>query len=330
MEKLSDANKKLMENEILLFANKKFHKDANKEYYLKYYEKNKKFVDFLSDFYDLENKKILDYGCGTGFIADLFSKKSNFVSGCDFSKNQLKKAREFTSSQIHYFQDDFFDSKLQKSNYDFIFCRGLSVLVKMDLDDDAVSYVNSIIDSLNDDGIAYFVFMGNLSGKKDNDEFGFRNPTMKQLVTFFNKVGFVSMINFCGYQAIVLTRNKNLAQYYNKKMEKSVIKLLNNLTVKEIGEYIACQLWLLANSTRRNIKKFKRVDKFIDYEFLEKLEIGVCTKNNENIDCSDYNGNVFFIDGDHDALFIQSNENIFFRYKPIRHKLWKLKRRFFK
>ncbi|MEK0360569.1 MAG: hypothetical protein QQN53_07355 [Nitrosopumilus sp.] len=29
---------------------------------------------------DLENKKILDYGCGTGFMADLFSKKSNFVS----------------------------------------------------------------------------------------------------------------------------------------------------------------------------------------------------------------------------------------------------------
>ena len=329
MKKLSDTNKKLRENEILAFKNEDIK--GAKQYYSDLHEKNKKFVDFLSNFYNLENKKILDYGCGTGFITDLFSKKSNFVLGCDISKGQLEKAREFTSSQSHYFQDDFFDSKLEKSKYDFIFCRDLSVLVKMELDNDAVSYVNSIIDSLNDDGVAYFVFMGNLSGIKDSDKLSFRNPTMKQLVTFFNKVGFVSMINFCGYQAIVLTRNKNLAEHYNKKMERSVIKLLNNLTVKEIGKYVACQLWLLANSTRRNVKKFKKVDEFIDEELrYHKLEIGVCKKSQENIDCSDYNGDVFFIDGDHDAYFIQSYEDEFFRFISIRRKLGRLKRRFFK
>lgn len=327
MKKLSDANKKLRENDILFFE-KENVSENDKQYYLDLHEKNKKFVDFLSNFYNLENKKVLDYGCGTGFITDLFSKKSNFVLGCDISKEQLKKAREFTSSQIHYFQDDFFDSKLQKSKYDFIFCRSLSVLVKMDLDNDAVSYVNSIIDSLNDDGVAYFVFMGNLSGIKDNDKLSLRNPTMRQLFTFFNKVGFVSMINFCGVQAIVLTRNKNLAEYYNKKMERLVIKLLNNLTVKEIGKYIVCQLWLLANSTRRNVKKFEEVDEFIDKYILEKLEIGICRKNQENIDCLDYDGDVFFADGDHDAYLIQSYEDMYFRSKSFRHKLGNIKRKF--
>ena len=328
MEKLSDANKKLRENEILLFDKKKVYEDDN-EYHLNLHEKNKKFVDFLSNFYNLENKKILDYSCGTGFMADLFSKKSNFVSGCDIAEKQLKKARELTSSQIRYFQDDFFDSKLQKSQYDFIFCRDLSVLVKMNLDDDAVSYVNSIIDSLNDDGVAYFVFMGNLSGIKDNDELSFRNPTMKQLVTLFNKVGFVSMINFCGYQAIVLTRNKNLAEFYNKKMERSVIKLLNNLTVKDIGEYVACQLWLLVNSSRKNIKKLKKIDQFIDKYLLERIEIGICKKPENNY-FSDYDGDVFFIDGDHDSHFIQSYEEEYFKSRTLRRRLGNIKRHFFK
>ena len=84
---------------------------------------------------------------------------------------------------------------------------------------------------------------------------------------------------------------------------------------------------MIANSTRRNVKKFEKVDEFIDKYLLEKLEIGICKK--ENIECSDYSGDVFFIDGDHDAYYIQSNEYMYFNIKSFRHKLGNIKRKFF-
>ena len=53
---------------------------------------NKQFIDFLVKFYNLENKKILDYCCGSGAFANLFQVHSQQVYGCDISNNFLEYA----------------------------------------------------------------------------------------------------------------------------------------------------------------------------------------------------------------------------------------------
>lgn len=69
------------------------------------------------------NKKILEIGCGYGRLLKILSKNANNVSGIDFSKSLLKKAKENLKDKKNVqilemnaknlsFKDDFFDYSL--------------------------------------------------------------------------------------------------------------------------------------------------------------------------------------------------------------------------
>lgn len=169
---------------------------------------NAPFVDFLVAFYNLKNKRILDYGCGLGTFCELFSNYSTDVSGCDISEEELKFAREKTNSSITYFQDDFFNSTLAENSYDFIFCRGLGPLVKIDYNLENNSYLKKLTSALRNEGVGYFILLGNLTGKPENRLKGFQNYRLATIYDFFKGAGYVSMINVFGYQAVIIARER--------------------------------------------------------------------------------------------------------------------------
>ena len=265
---------------------------------------NKSFVNFLVKFYGLQNKKILDYGCGTGVFSHLFSFFSSIVSGCDISKTQLDYART-KYNDISYFEDDFFHSSLKKNSYDFIFCRGLGPLQKMDYNEENVGKLDSIISALKEDGVAYFILMSNLSGIPGDRVSGFQNHSLKTIFDFFSAVGHISMINILGYQAVIVTKKLDLAQKYQQKMNQLVQGVNNYLANYDELGYLKCKLWLYVNGDFSSIqrKEFKPVDDYIERVYSKKLVKGLSKICEPNTKTDNIPSDFFLVSGDHDLYF---------------------------
>jgi len=296
---------------------------------------NKPFVDFLGDFYDLAQKRILDYGCGAGSFCELFGKHSSRVFGCDISDACLDFARENTSNTTTYFKDDFFNSNLETDSYDFIFCRDLGPLQKMDYTETNVRLVKRIIDALNDGGVGYFILMGNLSGIPGDRLAGFQNHRINVIHDFFRHAGYVSMINVFGYQALVICRSQEAATRYWRKMDTTIRHTVNCLTPMESNriEYLKCRTWSFLNQRidedlRR--EEFASVDKFIMQAIAPRLTRGLCYHS--SVESSEARqpiaGPLYLVSGDQDRFFEAYYDKELFKrsatLKDIGHHLWNL------
>ena len=232
-----------------------------------YYNKN--FVHFLSDFYNLQNKKILDYGCGTGAFTELFSIYGDTVEGCDISKETLDYAQKITNKKINYFQDDFFDSKLHENEYDFIFCKDLGPLQNIDYNNQNSSLVKKIISSLKMDGVAYFTLISKLN---DESSEKYKNYNFKTIKQFFDSVGYVSMINYFGNEALVITKTKDLAVQYNHQMFFMINNFFKNLREYDQIGYLKCKLWLYVNTNKDHNKiSFNDANQFFNKKIIKSL-----------------------------------------------------------
>lgn len=265
---------------------------------------NKPFVDFLVKQYDLHDKKILDYGCGSGTFSHLFSFFSKNVSGCDISKTQLDYAK-IKNKDGNFFEDDFFNSSLKKNYYDFIFCRGLGPLQKIDYNEKNQEKVNSIIEALSENGFAYFILMGNLSGNPGNRVTGFQNQFLKTIFDFFSGVGHVSMINVFGYQTVIITKKHDLALQFRNEISDLVCKLANNLGNFDDASYLKCKLWLYVNGDFSKIrrKELKHVDDYIENVYSKKLVKGLCKTSELKSILTNVPSPFYSVSGDHDEYF---------------------------
>lgn len=223
-------------------------------------------------FYELMNKKILDYGCGLGMFAELFSRYSSDVSGCDLSTYQLKRARILTNANISYFEDDFFNSKLNKNQFDYIFCRDLGPLQKIEYDERNAEYLKNLVNALNDDGVGYFILMHNLSGKPDKQGLsGFKNHRLETIYDFFSRAGHIAMINVFGYQAVIVTKNSKKATYYNGLMHQIVYNGLKNLLEYDEAGFLKYYFWLYINNNIEIMESLQQLANFSKAkEFAEK------------------------------------------------------------
>jgi len=292
---------------------------------------NSQFVEFLVNFYDLKEKNILDYGCGNGVFPELFSKHSQKVSGCDISSNLLRFAKKNTNNSIKYFEDDFFNSKLEDNSYDFIFCRCLGPLMKIDYSKQNTVYLKKMLSALRDDGVAYFILMGDLSGIPGDRFTGFQNQNLKTIYNFYKMPGFVSMINVLGYQAVVIAKSESTAKKYHEKMLHSVNEKMKNLREEE-GEYLKCKLWLFVNHNEDEISKksFEHVDKYLKKYLYPSLQSGICKISPSiNSDMIAYRDALYFVSGNHDTYFEKFYLEDLHRIIKLRTILRTLKRKFY-
>ena len=84
---------------------------------------------------DLEGKRILDAGCGTGEKSIVFSKNKAEVVGIDFSKNQIEKAKKLRENEkqqkIEFYVKDFEKDNLKDlKEFDIIFVMGSLPVIK--------------------------------------------------------------------------------------------------------------------------------------------------------------------------------------------------------
>lgn len=71
-----------------------------------------KSCDWIADHFNINGKKIIDFGCGPGLYASKLAQRGAFVTGIDFSENSINYARAAAKEkelEINYIVSDYLD-----------------------------------------------------------------------------------------------------------------------------------------------------------------------------------------------------------------------------
>ena len=73
-----------------------------------------------------KNLKVLDVGCGTGCITELFHRLGHECYGIDLSIYGIRRAQKLRSPKICFFKADALNLPFKEKFFDTIFCREFS------------------------------------------------------------------------------------------------------------------------------------------------------------------------------------------------------------
>lgn len=172
---------------------------------------------------DLNNKKILEIGCGIGRWAEVFKDYCSQYLGIDYSKNLIKIAKENYSFDNCYFQEmsatNIVESKLLvKPKYDIIFITGVLIY----LNDDDIKQVISEINKISDNNTVIYI-----------------RETLSKLESRLTLKDFYSEDLNEEYNAIYRTENE-LINFFDGLKDKSIIdsdEIYNDTNVREETGY---------------------------------------------------------------------------------------------
>ena len=165
---------------------------------------------------------ILDYGCGTGFIAFALKNETNNVTGMDYSDGMIdvfnEKAARFELDNIKAIKHNMNEEKLPSSTYDLIISSKTMHHIK-----DTNMFFQKSYDALKNDGILCINDLdkedGSFHSDKGNDgveHFGYKK---EDLLIIAKSIGF----KIVSYDIV-----------YNQEKNKQIYPLFNLIVKKEI------------------------------------------------------------------------------------------------
>ncbi|QKJ23229.1 class I SAM-dependent methyltransferase [Poseidonibacter lekithochrous] len=108
--------------------------------------------DLLSNLQLKDNASILDYGCGTGFIAFALKNETNNVTGMDYSSGMIEvfnnKVSEFELDNIRAIKHNMNEEELPKEEFDLIISSKTMHHIK-----DTNMFFKKSYDALKDGGV---------------------------------------------------------------------------------------------------------------------------------------------------------------------------------
>lgn len=167
--------------------------------------------DLLNNVKLKNNANILDYGCGTGFIAFALKNETNNVTGMDYSKGMIEvfnnKVSQFDCENIKAVKHNMNEDELPKNTYDLIISSKTMHHIK-----DTNMFFKKSYNALKNDGILCINDLdkedGSFHKDKENDgveHFGYEK---EELLAIAKNIGF----KILSYK-IVYNQLKN-EQYY--------------------------------------------------------------------------------------------------------------------
>lgn len=291
---------------------------------LHHFHFDKDFIDFLVGFYELKGKKILEYATGTGVHAKMFSKYSDNVSTCDFTKG-FREFAKINWTDINIFEEDFYNSNLSENEYDFLFCRSMMPLETLEFSRENEKYLRKLMKSLRPGGIAYYLLLGNSNNDISSIKH-IKNHNWIDTINFFKNVGYIAMVNGGpNGKVIVLSNEFDTSFKYHQKMFNSIM-YRDKIIIQDIlinGIEIANDImWLYMNT---GISHYDLVESNAELNNMFKKTLNIISnlvnqygipkgaleylygrssefKEYENL----YYGKLYFLDGYLDKLFENS------------------------
>ena len=116
--------------------------------------KNQWILETLNELYPNKKLKILDLGCGGGFLANALAKKHHRVTGIDISQSSLDIAKKYDQTKtVNYEKHSVLDLSCFKNEekYDVVFAMDLLEHV-----DNPAKLIHEAKQLLKDDGLFFF------------------------------------------------------------------------------------------------------------------------------------------------------------------------------
>jgi len=116
--------------------------------------KAKKAISVIKDYLqDTKQCNVLDIGCSTGIMTNVYSEHFDKIIGIDIDKEAIKYASEnFKNKNLTFIEASFNDINIEKRRFDIITCSHIYEQV-----DDAQELLDTIYKLLKPGGICYFV-----------------------------------------------------------------------------------------------------------------------------------------------------------------------------
>jgi SAM-dependent methyltransferase len=190
---------------------------------------NLKFISFLEKHLIKKGCRILDIGCGTGWLVDMFREKGYSSTGGDIVQPKVIKERY---PNINYIKFDIFSPPNNPTKYDFIFIRALGPIEKTSMWN-KIPLFDWLSSHISDDGIIYFIYGSNGSGVPDKKRLHCTSEFVK------NHLKLISNCNLLYYNVIGLSMTfvlKKTAMDFESKWNKvNYSKLINTSFSKKEG-----------------------------------------------------------------------------------------------
>jgi len=169
------------------------------------------------------NLKILDLGCGTGLSSLEFLKKDYQVTGIDFSKEMLKKARKLPFNRLIY-QDLEEQLNVKDNSFDAAVLIGVSGVINNPL-----KLFSQVFDKLKKEGIFSLTIIKKLPNSSKLD---FTSYYPEEIESIFKKAGFKTIFHeeFFGY--IINNEKVMLYGYVLRKSNKKDLITNRRLHIK--------------------------------------------------------------------------------------------------
>ena len=141
------------------------------------------FIKALISKYSIpKNASLLDIGCGTGWYSYLFAELGLKVTGIDFSRAGIFKAKDSYGNGITWVVGDGCNMPF-KRKFDVLFCSGFSPFSLVDNLSEAINIGKSLFEYLKKDGYFIFQMASDLSNKRSKDTF--MNYSLEKIRNYF-------------------------------------------------------------------------------------------------------------------------------------------------
>ena len=198
----------------------------------------------------VEGKKVLDIGCGTGFVTNKIAKTGREVVGIDIEQEGIRIARKNAGKKdkVKYLLGDFFDFKFKKGSFDSVILADVLEHVK-----EEGRMLHEILKVLKKNGVLILTVPAfqSLFGYHDREVGHLRRYSKKKLEKQVRRAGFtIEKIRYWNMISIpmVLLFSKFLNKRYphSKSRMNRLLEAYFNIIEKNISMPIGVSLVIKA------------------------------------------------------------------------------------